>query len=131
MIALDTNVLVRYLVKDDANQSAQAIRFVERSLGAGEELFLSDVTLCEAVWVLESAYGVSKAEILATLASLVRVRQLRFRDSEVIERALTRFSAGKGDFADYVIAECARSEGCDQVVTFDKALLKEPGFLRP
>ena len=50
MIALDTNVLVRYLVEDDARQAAAAASFIARSIAEGEGLFVSDIVVCETVW---------------------------------------------------------------------------------
>ena len=61
MIALDTNVLVRFLVEDDKAQAAAAAALVKRSIAAGEALFVADVVLCEVVWVLEVAYKVPRA----------------------------------------------------------------------
>jgi predicted nucleic-acid-binding protein len=63
MLALDTNVLVRFLVADDEVQSARAARLVSRTIRDGDHLFVSDVVLCEVVWVLRASYGFGRAEI--------------------------------------------------------------------
>lgn len=131
MIALDTNVLVRFLREDDEAQFRAAAAVVSRAGRAGEQLFVSDVALCEVVWVLSASYDVPKPEIVAILRKLLHSRQLTFRASDVLVRALEAYAAGKGDFADYVIREDAAAAGCDSVATFDKALLKEAGFARP
>jgi predicted nucleic-acid-binding protein len=65
------------------------------------------------------------------LRKVVHARQLTFRASDILVRALEAYADGKGDFADYLIREDAVAAGCDSVATFDKALLKEPGFARP
>jgi predicted nucleic-acid-binding protein len=131
MIGLDTNVLVRFLVEDDAEQTARATRLIERASRSGDALHVSDVVLCEVVWVMQSAYEVTKPEIVRVIASLLRTRQLLFDDADLLVRALDRFAKGKGDFADYVIAERASKVGSTHVATFNRALLKESGFALP
>jgi predicted nucleic-acid-binding protein len=131
VIALDTNVLVRFLVEDDERQSAEAAALVERAISVGDALFVSDIVLCETVWVLSGSYRIARAEIGATLRDLLRARHLAFESTDVLARALDAFVRGKGDFADYLIRERARVAGCDTVATFDRALLREPGFSHP
>ena len=131
MIALDTNVLVRFLVADDKAQSAKAAKVVERAVARNEPVFVSDVVLCETVWVLLSAYRVSRAAVGETLGKLLQATHLSFRDIDGLQRALKEFVGGRGDFADYVIKEHARAAGCREVLTFDRALLREKGFSSP
>jgi predicted nucleic-acid-binding protein len=131
MIALDTNVLVRFLVEDDRAQSAAAAALIERAIGEDEPLFVADVVLCEVVWVLEFSYKVARSDVQTALTRLLHARHLTFTDADLLVRALAAFSAGKGDFADYVIREQAAAAGCTAVATFDRALLKERGFIRP
>ena len=131
MIALDTNVLVRFLVEDDKAQSARAARLVQRAVVRNQTLFVSDLVVCETVWVLLSAYQVTRAEVAAVLVQLLKATHLGFPDVDALLRALAAFIAGKGDFADYVIQEHARAAGCTEVATFDRALLKEKGFASP
>jgi predicted nucleic-acid-binding protein len=131
VIALDTNVLVRFLVEDDKAQSAKAAKLVQRAVTRKETLFVSDVVLCETVWVLVSAYRVTRAEVGQVLGQLLKATHLNFRNVDELLQALKAFGAGKGDFADYVIREHARVAGCDEVATFDRALLTEKGFSSP
>jgi predicted nucleic-acid-binding protein len=131
VIALDTNVLVRFLVQDDKAQSAKAAKLVARAVARNQTLFVSDVVLCETVWVLLSAYQVSRAEVAGVLGQLFKATHLSFRDVDALLRALDAFVAGKGDFADYLIQQHARAAGCVEVATFDRALLKEKGFTSP
>ena len=128
MIALDTNVLARLLVEDDREQTRRATTLVRRAAARGETLFVSDVVVCELAWVLASAYGFSWEVVAGTLRDLLDVDELTFRDHGALERALSAFEGGTGDYADFVIRELARSAGCDTVVTFDRALQKLPGF---
>jgi predicted nucleic-acid-binding protein len=131
VIALDTNVLVRFLVEDDEAQSAAAAALIEETLSREEGLFVSDIVMCETVWVLGRAYRVKKSGILAILRDLLRARQLVFATPDSLSRALAAYSSGRGDFADYLIREHARSAGCDQIATFDQALLEERDFTEP
>jgi len=131
MIALDTNVLVRFLVEDDAAQTAKATALIERTVSDGATLFISDVVLCETVWVLTARYGFSRAEVAAVLRRLLDAEHLSFATPAQHSRALAAFSAGKGDFADYVIREHGLAAGCSAVATFDQALLKETGYQSP
>jgi len=129
VIALDTNVLVRYLVKDDATQTALAAELIDRVIAADESLFVSDIVVCETVWVLRVSYRVGRSEVAALLRQLFRARHLLFRAVDQLSRALEAYAAGKGDFADYVIREHARAADCESVATFDTVLVKERGFV--
>ena len=131
MIGLDTNVLLRFLVRDDEAQAARVGRLFERASKAGEPLFVSDLVLCETVWVLLQSYQFSRSDVAKTLADLLRARQLTFTDPDSLRSALAAFVSGKGDFADYLLREQASELGCRTVATFDKALLKETGFTVP
>ncbi len=128
MIALDTNVLVRFLVEDDEAQSRKATRLIEEAQERDETLFISDIVMCETVWVLSTSYRFSRSEIAGVLGDLLRGRGVVFPSSDSLARALQAYVAGKGDFADYLIREHARTAGADTVATFDCALLKEKGF---
>jgi predicted nucleic-acid-binding protein len=131
MLALDTNVLVRFLVEDDEAQSARAAKLVARAVRQGNQLFVPDVVLCETVWVLRASYEVDRGAIADILQRLLKAAHLTFANSDALKRAAEAFARGKGDFADYVIREQARAAGCDHVVTFDRVLLKEQHFTAP
>ena len=131
MIALDTTVLIRFLVEDDEQQSRLATRLIEGAIERDEPLFISDIVMCETVWVLSSAYRFSRAEIVQALSGLLRARAVVFTSSDRLARALDAYAKGKSDFADYLIREHARAAGADTVATFDRSLLKERGFTKP
>lgn len=131
MIALDTNVLVRFLVEDDPKQSARAAALVRRAVRGGEPLFLAQIVVCETVWVLETAYDFERGRIAQVLAELLRARHLVVEEVEQVRRALERYAAGKGDVADYLIAEHARAAGFAKVASFDRDLHREPDFFEP
>lgn len=131
MIALDTNVLVRFLVDDDKPRAAAVRGLMKRAIADGETLFVSDVVLCEVVWVLSSRYEVARADVVTALRDLLRARQLSFAAPDQLARAVESYASAQGDFADHVIREHAVAAGCDEVATFDRALLKEAGFTKP
>jgi predicted nucleic-acid-binding protein len=131
MTALDTNVLVRYLIEDDQKQSRQAARLIERAVASDERLFISDIVICETVWVLASAYGLRRAEIADVLGALFRAKSVVFASSDRLASSLDAYRRGKADFADYLIREHSQAHGAGRVATFDRALLKQPGFFAP
>ena len=131
MIALDTNVVVRFLVADEQQQSAKARALVARAVASGEPLFIADVVWCETVWVLERAYTFGRREIGTALRRLLAARGVSVRSFDRVGAALDAYDRGRGDFADYLIREEARAEGCEAVVTFDRVLLKDEGFRLP
>jgi predicted nucleic-acid-binding protein len=128
MIALDTNVLVRFLVEDDRSQAERARKLLAGIDARNDRCCITDIVLCELVWVLASCYGISRAEIGATIKKLIATRQLSFSSTDRVHRVVESFLSGAGDFADYLIREQAREAGCSAVATFDRKLLKEKGF---
>ena len=120
MIGLDTNVLVRYLMQDDARQSAKASALME-SLSAEQPRFVSLTALIELVWVLSSAYAHKRAEVATVLDTLLRSAALRIERSELAWRALKLFGSGSVDFADCLIAISCSANGCTRTMTFDRS----------
>lgn len=130
MIALDTNVLVRFLAEDDPAQARIAAAIIEGAADRDESLFLSDIVITETTWVLARAYKVSRSTLADIVHRLADARHIAMRDENVVRRAATGYAKGKGDFADYFIRELARASGCEHVVTFDRTLWREEGFAR-
>ena len=131
MIAVDTNVLVRFLVEDDEDQSARAVAIFSSAADRDREIYLSDLVLAETVWVLRRCYRFERAEIANVLQQLLRSRQMAFADTDRLANCISAFGGGKADFADYLIGRLAREQGCTAVYTFDKLLLAESGFEAP
>lgn len=132
MIGLDTNVLVRFLTEDDPEQSPRAVALIEGALEEGERLFVTQIVLCELVWVLDSVYGYPRQEIVAAVSDLLRARQLVIEDLDSARAALDRYAAEGGDFADFLIVERCRAAGCGRVASFDGGLGKaEENVFRP
>lgn len=118
MIGLDTNVLVRYIVQDDPQQSPEATALIE-SLSAKAPGFVSVVSVVELVWVLSSCYGSTQSEIYGVLETLLRTKELVVEQADIVWKALWVFRAGKADFADCLIERAAHVAGCSHTLTFD------------
>ena len=130
MAALDTNILVRFLVQDDAAQLALAKRLFGQCLASGQTLFVPISVTVELEWVLRSSYGFGKADVLRTLNDLLSSAELVFQDERALEVALLLFKKGAADFADCVHIALAGQAGEAPLWTFDKQAAKVLGAQR-
>jgi len=128
MIALDTNVVVRLVVRDDPQQMALAERQLLGAAEKGESCLLSDPVLCELEWVLGSCYRASRGDILAVLQELLGRELFTFEDRGTVLEALSRYQAGRADFSDYLIGSKGEFLGARVTFTFDRALRDPDGF---
>ena len=125
MRAVDTNVLVRLIVRDEPKQVEAAEAFISK--GA----WVSHVVLVETTWVLESVYELNPALIAVTVEMLLNHEHLTVQDADAVEAALESFrSRPTVSFSDSLIVEIARKTGHVPVGTFDKALAKVDGVQR-
>ena len=129
MKGLDTNLLVRYLVKDDPEQAEKAIAYIQKVVASGENCFTNHLVLCELVWVLESAYGYKKKDIADVLQKLLMTKQFEIEFKDTARRAINEYSQGKGDLADYLIGNINHLNGCDVTATFDHDLKNCQSFI--
>lgn len=128
MIALDTNVLVRYIVQDDPQQSAMATALID-ALTPAEPALVPLVVVVELVWVLESCYGNGKEAVITVLETLLHTRELQVEQADVIWKAFRLFSTQSADFADCLVAAGVQASGCQHAVTFDRKAARLPGML--
>jgi predicted nucleic-acid-binding protein len=128
MIAIDTNLLIRHLTNDEPAQAGKVAGLVATAASDGELILITDVVLCETSWVLTRFYGVKRADLLAALAAVLADPQFAFQHRPEVETALRACRAGRGHFADHLIAALAHSAGCRTTFTFDKALSTAAGF---
>jgi predicted nucleic-acid-binding protein len=119
MLGLDTNVLVRYLVRDNEAQFERARRLIRRTVAADAGVFVSLLVLQETEWVLRSRYDFSKAEIIETISALLDTTEIRFEDEPTIEEALFLWKDSVADFSDCLIGTHNRRLGCTATATFD------------
>jgi len=128
MKGLDTNVLVRYLVKDDKRQAEKASDAVKKITSSGGSCFINHIVLCELVWVLESAYGYPKEEIVNVIEKILITKQFEIESKDIVRQALHDYRSGSGDFADYLIGRANHASGCDITLTFDRTLKNNLSF---
>lgn len=129
MLGLDTNVLVRFLVRDDEEQFERALKLIRQEAHAGKPVLVSHLVLLETEWVLRSRYKLSKAEILGALSDLLSAVDLSFEDEPAIEEALFSWKNSSAQFADCLIGARYGTLGCGATASFDSDALKLPGFV--
>jgi predicted nucleic-acid-binding protein len=128
MKGLDTNVLVRYFIQDDPTQSVAAECCIQTACTADQPCLIHAVVLCELVWVLETAYGYSRDQIINVLDLVLRTRQFQVQEREILCTALNSYHSGTADFADAVIGHGNRAAGCETTYTFDRKAARLPEF---
>lgn len=129
MLGVDTNVLVRFLVRDDEVQFEKARKLIRREVAAGRRVFVSQLVLLETEWVLRSSYGLPKNQIVDTLSRLLDTTDVRFEEEPVIEEALFIWRDVAADFADCLIGTQNRRLGCRATATFDVKASRLPEFV--
>jgi predicted nucleic-acid-binding protein len=119
MLAVDTNVLVRLLMRDDADQVSAAEAFVSR--GA----WVSHLVLAETFWVLDSVYELTRAQIATAIEMLLNHRELSLQDADVVTAALEHYRRRSAlEFSDCLVLEIARKAGHLPIATFDRNFAK-------
>lgn len=122
MRAVDTNVLVRLITRDDEEQTLAAEKFIAK--GA----WISHLVLAETLWVLDSVYDRPRAEIASAVEMLLNHESLTVQDHEVIQAAVDKFRRHKRvSFSDVLVLEIARKSGHTPLGTFDRDLAKLEG----
>ena len=124
MIALDTNVLVRYLVGDDAKQAAVAKDIVEDALTPSAPGFVSVVVLVELGWVLTRVYGCPTDRVASIFAELIASPTLVVEQATAVAAAI---ALPHDDLADNLLHEIGKARGCSRTVTFDRKFSRLPG----
>ena len=128
MKGIDTNVLVRYLVQDDPEQAELATAYLQDINSKRETCFINNIVLCELVWGPQTAYKLSRTEIIATLEMLLKTNIFEFENKEAAWWSLRQMKQGKADFSDYLIGKLNTSAGCIDTVSFDSKLKGVEGF---
>ena len=128
MLGIDTNVLVRFLVRDDQNQFEKARKLLKREVSNGRRVFINQLVLLETEWVLRSRYGLAKTQMLETISRLLDAPDIQLEDEPAVEEALFIWRDANADFADCLIGARNRRLGCRATVTFDKKASKLQGF---
>ena len=129
MLGIDTNVLVRFLVRDDEAQFEKARKLIKREITAGRRVFVSQLVLLETEWVLRSRYSLPKHQIVAAISGFLDTADVQVEDEPAIEEALYLWKDAAADFADCLIGTNNRRLGCRATATFDVKASRLPGFI--
>ena len=130
---MDTNVLLRYLLRDDEAQAEKSRRVIERA----ERILITDVVLVEAVWTLIGRrYRATRDDIIAVVEKLLQEPNVRFEDDEVIWSALQAYRETEANFADALIVHkalktAAIDDELQAIYTFDTTALQLPSTAKP
>ena len=128
MIAVDTNIIIRFLVKDDADQATKVFNRFKKAEANKENLFVALLVVLEVIWVLESVYEYSREDILSAMECLTRLTIFKFENIDLIHDFLSLGEKTDQDLSDVLIGLCARYNGCDYTITFDKRASKSSLF---
>jgi predicted nucleic-acid-binding protein len=129
MLGVDTNVIIRYLTRDDQQQYESARRLIDRETTKGEPVLVGLLVLLETEWVLRSRYEMAKPDIVSAFSALLDTADLAFEDEPSVETAIYSWKDSAADFADCLIAARNRKLGCRATATFDGRALKVAGFV--
>jgi predicted nucleic-acid-binding protein len=120
LIGLDTNVLIRYIVRDDQRQAAAATGLIESRCTPDDPGLINRIVLCELVWVLSRGYGYDRQMVAGVVRRILSVQEFRVDGAESAWRAVKLFEQGKADFADYLIGLSNNDEKAEGTYTFDR-----------
>ena len=129
MLGIDTNVFVRILISDDAEQTRRARKLIDQSVARDESVVVSLLVLIETEWVLRSRYELDRGTVLSLFRAALEARDLSFEDEPAVEEALFQWKDSTCGFADCLIAAHNRQLGCRATATFDAKAARLPATL--
>ena len=125
MIGIDTNLLVRFLTRDDPAQVAAVDRLFAR-LSEAAPGFIAREVMVEIVWVLERAYGFARPDVARAIDALLEARELVIEAADRVALAAERYRQGGAGFADQMILLAGRDAGCKSTFTLDRRASQAP-----
>ena len=129
MLGIDTNVVVRLLISDDAEQTRRARKLVDQAVSRDEPVLVSLPVMVETEWVLRSRYGLRRETVLSLFRAVLEARELSFEDESALEEALFHWKDSACGFSDCLIAAHNRQLGCRATATFDVKAARLPGAM--
>ena len=120
MKALDTNILVRFLVRDDVQQANKVIQLFTKAEQYNERLYISLLVILELIWLLQSAYRVSRQDILLAINDLLQMQVFEFENQVTLREFINSANNNSYDLSDTLISQTALSASCETTLTFDK-----------
>lgn len=124
MLVADTNILLRLMLQDDAQQSTRVSQFLAAAERKGSKVYVPQVVLQECLWVLQAVYGLPRERIVEQVDGLLNMSVLQLEEAARIRRALHFFSSHSIDFVDAYIAGVSEQAGFSGALSFDKDLGK-------
>lgn len=124
VVALDTNVLVRYFIQENPEQHALAKQCIARHCTVDEPGFINRIVLCELAWVLERFYGYEKLVIADMLEMILRTDEFSLENATAVWQALGIYRKNNVDFADALMGVINTQAGYPKTTTFDKKTAK-------
>lgn len=124
MKAIDTNILIRFLIGDDETQAKRAYLIFKKAESEKKELFVPLLVVLEMIWILESVYNISRAEILDSISDLLLAPIFKFSQQSALQQMVHSAQGNKYDLSDLLIAHSAKINGCEAVIAFDKKASK-------
>lgn len=124
MINLDTNVLLRSILMDDAVQSPQAKALIDE-LTTEHPGFISTIALAEVLWALVRIYEFTREQVAELVSALLETAEMRLEAAEDVARALRLFLEAKVSFSDCLIASAGATAGCEYTATFDRRAARD------
>jgi predicted nucleic-acid-binding protein len=128
MRALDTNILVRFLVNDDAVQGEKVRILFDKAETAGEAFYVATPVVLELLYVLDSVYGFARADILQALAALLLMPVLVFGNPDLLSQLVQRGRNEKTDLQELLVARSGEAAGCTTTLTFDRKAARSSLF---
>ncbi len=128
MIGLDTNILIRFLIKDDIKQANKVLKLFETADKQNQSFFISNFTVIETVWVLSKLYKTSNEDILTAFDILLSISIINFESENLLKEFIKRAEKSKLDLPDLLIGLSAVYNNCYETITFDKKAAKTDLF---
>lgn len=117
---IDTNVILRYLVRDDPKKAESVERLLNEAKERGITLFVPGIVIFEVVWVLEKTYKMEKGKIARTIEAILNTPIFKCESEMILRKALETYAAKNIKFADAVIGHWGLSQGIPTVYTYDE-----------
>ncbi len=119
MRGIDTNILLRFYINDDANQFKK-VQGLLNEASPLDPVFINQTVIVEWLWVLSSVYKVSKPDLIKELSFLLGAKEIVVENLDTVQMALNQYKKSKADFSDCLIGAVNKQQKCKTTFTFDK-----------
>jgi len=128
MIGIDTNVLLRLLVRDSEDQIRAAERFISTHCSNEDPGYVSRVVIAETAWVLKDIYAYDRLQIAGAIRGIIHVSEFEIESADEVDCALSDFENSTAGFTDCLLGRTNVTAGCEYTVTFDRKAAKLAAF---